>query len=403
MPRFDCTTAAGVQHAIAQTHRSESTMGLLDLPEAMLNEALSQLGIKYLRRFGFASKYALARARARIAQLPDKNWVLGLGDPRSQATVYYRREEQTGAAWLKRYEDSIVLWDASGGARCFPRTAAAARDKWYCQACVKHIPRGSYMSCTSTMPCCGAVVCVSCSFERSFYAIPRTPPRANCVLCGANQTRRTPMALEELFPVERVLNAKEDQYLREQLHPLATKGSASAQYMLGTRYNFGRAQNIETALLWYERAARQGHAGAQFFAARIFSGCPSHAAPGPANHPREAEYLAMCVAQHPDRRFEAIADLGQMYFYGQIPTPDAETRYKEAVRLLKLDIQLADERHKDSHLLLGKCYLQGLGVPADRDEAERIWQYAVTEHGDREALQELEDNGMEVPEDCLDY
>ena len=92
-----------------------------------------------------------------------------------------------------------------------------------------------------------------------------------------------------------------------------------------------------------------------------------------------------------------------MYFYGQIPTPDAETRYKEAVRLLKLDIQLADERHKDSHLLLGKCYLQGLGVPADRDEAERIWQYAVTQHGDREALQELEDNGMEVPEDCLDY
>ena len=111
------------------------------------------------------------------------------------------------------------------------------------------------------------------------------------------------MALEELFPVERVLYAKEDQYLREQLHPLATMGSASAQYMLGTRYNFGRAQNIETALLWYERAARQGHAGAQFFAARIFSGCPSHAAPGPANHPREAEYLAMCVAQHPDRRF----------------------------------------------------------------------------------------------------
>ena len=98
MPRFDCTTAAGVQHAIAQTHRSESTMGLLDLPEAMLNEALSQLGIKYLRRFGFASKYALARARARIARLPDPDWRLGLGDRRSQATVYYRREEQTGAA-----------------------------------------------------------------------------------------------------------------------------------------------------------------------------------------------------------------------------------------------------------------------------------------------------------------
>ena len=64
MPRFDCTTAAGMRDALAQTHRSENTTGLLGLPEAMLNEALSQLGIKYLRRFSFASKYALARARA---------------------------------------------------------------------------------------------------------------------------------------------------------------------------------------------------------------------------------------------------------------------------------------------------------------------------------------------------
>ena len=357
-----------MRDAHAQTHRSDT---LLRLPEALLNEILRQLGIKYLRRFGFASKYALARARARIARLPDPDWRLGLGDPRSQATVYYRREEQTGAAWLKRYEDSIVIWDAAGGARCFPRTAAAARVKWHCQACVINISVLGHI----TMYCCGSVICVMCRRNS-----------ANCPVCGSKVSRRR----RHPTPAE---DQHRDQLLLEQLHQHATKGSASAQYQLGAHYMFANGGYGDTpaALLWYERAARQGHAGAQFSMARELDG----AKPEFEDLPRRAEYLAMATAQHISH-FAAIEELGTMYFDGEIPTPDVETRYKEAARLFKIDIDT--RRAMYSYTQLGRCYRRGLGVPANRDEAERLWRHAVITKNDEEACEELERNGMEVPE-----
>ena len=373
MPRFDCTTAAGVQYAIAQTHRSENTTGLLGLPEAMLNEALSQLRTKYLRRFSFVNRYALTRARARIAQLPDPDWRLGLGDPRSQATVYYRREEQTGAAWLKRYEDSIVIWDASGGARCYPQTAAAAKDKLFCEACVTHMPPPEFGANSMAVRCCGAVLCSRCRGER-----------ANCVVCGTHLPLQSNSIVIGL------------QHLREQLHRRAAKGSVGAQYVLGQHYFYGPGENTE-AYSWWERAARQGHAEAQYFMGVCLAWPTSQA---PSDYPRMADYMALASAQHLPR---AIRNLGRMYFEGDIPTPDAETRYAEAVRLFKLDIQLAQGSETNSYLLLGRCYLRGLGVPANRDYAERLWQHAVIDWEDPEAREELEDAGMDVPSTVVDY
>ena len=367
MPRFDCTTAAGMRDAIAQTYRSDT---LLRLPETLLNEILRQLGIKYLRRFSFVNRYALTRVRARIARLPDPDWRLGFGDRRSQATVYYRREEQTGAAWLKRYEESIVLWDAAGGACCFPRTAAAARAKWRCQVCIGPMPAIGHLD-HATVMCCGSVMCGKCRRGS-----------ANCPVCGSNLPRRRGHP-----------TATESQLLREQLHEHATKGSASAQYQLGGDYAFGIGgdRDIPAALLWNERAARQGHAGAQFSMARYLDGLR----PAFKDLPRRAEYLAMATAQHISH-FAAIEELGTMYFDGEIPTPDAETRYKEAVRLFKFDIETRSALY--SYTQLGRCYLRGLGVPANRDEAERLWRHAVITNNDEEACEELERNGMEVPE-----
>ena len=37
-------------------------------------------------------------------------------------------------------------------------------------------------------------------------------------------------------------------------------------------------------------------------------------------------------------------------------------------------------------------------MPANRDEAERLWRHAVITNNDEEACEELERNGMEVPE-----
>lgn len=51
-----------------------------------------------------------------------------------------------------------------------------------------------------------------------------------------------------------------------ELKPLAEAGSADAQYYLGTMYQHGHGvpRDPRMAQLWYERAARQGHADAAF-------------------------------------------------------------------------------------------------------------------------------------------
>ena len=109
-------------------------MALLDLPEAMVQEILAHLGVKVVRQFRLVSRSAREQVTVRIKRLPDKSWRLGHGDPRSQDTTYFSREEQVGEEWLKRYEDSIVLWDASGGARLYPQTKAAWEP--HCQVCL---------------------------------------------------------------------------------------------------------------------------------------------------------------------------------------------------------------------------------------------------------------------------
>ena len=93
---------------------------LLDLPEAMLQEILRQLGMCDNSVLSIGMKLARARASRRYCRDPD--WRLG-HHGKSQAPVYFGAKSKTGAAWLKRYSDSIVLWDAAGGARCFPRTS----------------------------------------------------------------------------------------------------------------------------------------------------------------------------------------------------------------------------------------------------------------------------------------
>jgi len=52
----------------------------------------------------------------------------------------------------------------------------------------------------------------------------------------------------------------------------AAQGEASAQFRLGTMYEEGRAtpQNYHGAMLWYRKAAEQGDWGAQTYLARMY-------------------------------------------------------------------------------------------------------------------------------------
>ena len=95
-----------------------------------------------------------------------------------------------------------------------------------------------------------------------------------------------------------------------------------------------------------------------------------------------------------------MSHLGSMYLFRQIPAPDDQTSYREAVRLFKLDIDLWG--HAEAYLNLGKCHEWGTGVPVDDSEARRLWTYVAIEYdGEDEAddaREQLGRRGWPVPE-----
>ncbi len=60
---------------------------------------------------------------------------------------------------------------------------------------------------------------------------------------------------------------------RGELLPLATKGDAQAQYLLGQSYccGYGAGTSTPKALDWFCRAALQGHGGAQYEMGRYYA------------------------------------------------------------------------------------------------------------------------------------
>ena len=357
-------------------------MALLDLPEAMVQEILAHLGVKVVRRFRLVSRSAREQVTKRIKRLPDKSWRLGQGDPRSQDTTYFSREEQVGEEWLRRYDDSIVLWDEAGGACLYPQTKAAWEQR--CQVCLRSDTR--YLS---TMGCCSALLCDNCGGT----SWDRPKPRENCLWCGGQQANKASY----------LLKPGEAQHWLEPLRQRATKGNANAQYALGKAYYYGSSsmgleECKKTALHWFELAARQGHMEAQYLAASCLGGL--RGAPELKDHRRKSVYLAMCAAQRP-RGFGggAMSGLGSMYLFRQIPAPDEQTSYREAVRLFKLDIEIWG--HSEAYLNLGYCYEWGTGVPVDDNEALRLWTYVAKtfDNGDDDdARAQLERRGWPVPE-----
>jgi len=100
----------------------------------------------------------------------------------------------------------------------------------------------------------------------------------------------------------------------------------------------------------------------------------------------------------------ALSNLAGMYLFDRIlheedlgyRLTDNETARTEAVRLLKMDLEM--DGHESAYYKLGCCYCYGWGVPIDRREAARLWRYAVINFDNADAREELEENGMDVPE-----
>ncbi len=141
--------------------------------------------------------------------------------------------------------------------------------------------------------------------------------------------------------------AGEEAYLQEdyetalqEWRPLAERGNAEAQNMLGYMYRYGQGvpQDFSQAYQWYRRAADKGHARAQ-------------------------------------------NNLGAMYRQGLGVTQD----YSEAIRWFR---RSAEQGNGGAQNHLGLMYYQGEGVPKDKVQAY-MWAYIAAQQGLDPAIQAI--------------
>ena len=355
-------------------------------------KVLAFVSVKDVRRITMVSTLSREQALARLKQLPDPSWYLGLGRP--QQGEYFTAEMQTGDVWSRKYEESIVVWDADGGALLFRRTGAAATP--YCACCCEPIAGMRHSA-----NCCSSTLCDNC-WHHNFHSTrnaencggingfgglgwcscyEKPHERDLCVVCGGTVPKYPFRSAENIAAIRRQ----------------ADKGNRAAMRRLGSLYYHGSgvARDWATAGSWFARAADLGSADAQHLAGSVFS--------QPFARPRDgyrgAKYYAMAAAQH----YHGMVDLAEHYHYrrGHLPDHDADKAYREAVRLYKLAIELENTDGRENAFIgLGRCYIEGLGVDVDRGEAERLFRIAAVEY---HAPGELERHGFEVPPEAYDY
>jgi uncharacterized protein len=124
------------------------------------------------------------------------------------------------------------------------------------------------------------------------------------------------------------------------LEPLAAAGSARAQTRLGTLYHLGLGvpENDALARQWFERAARQGFAPAQF-------------------------------------------ELGNLYAYGHAPVAAGEDTQRLAAQWY---FEAARQGHAEAQYSLGILFLAGSGVQRNPGEA-RKWLTRAARQGHPDA------------------
>ncbi len=98
----------------------------------------------------------------------------------------------------------------------------------------------------------------------------------------------------------------------KELTPLAERGDAKAQAILGEMYSSGSGvpQNLAKAALWYRKAAEQGHASAQTYLGGMYG-----RGAGVRRNDRKAAFWLHKAAEQ--GHGEALYTLGGMYARGQ--------------------------------------------------------------------------------------
>jgi hypothetical protein len=159
----------------------------------------------------------------------------------------------------------------------------------------------------------------------------------------------------------------------KEFRPLAAKGNAAAQSILGFMYANGQGvpQDYNKAEKWYRKAAAQGDADAQTFLGIMYGkgqGVPQ-------DYGKAAEWYRKAAEQG---FADAQSNLGMMYANGQgVPQDDKEAAawYRKA----------AEQGNAPAQFNLGVMYANGQGVPLDMVEAYKWFSLAEAVVGEEAA------------------
>lgn len=149
--------------------------------------------------------------------------------------------------------------------------------------------------------------------------------------------------------------------------PLAVKGDADAQYMLGLMYANGQGvdQNFYESGKMYRQAGNQGHVGAQVNLGSLFENCKGT---GPCNREAAANWYRRAADQG-----DALAqyNLGVMYGIGRGVVEnewEAKTLFRKA----------AEQGYAPAQYNLAVTYELGLGGPVDKVAAYAWYELAAS-------------------------
>jgi TPR repeat protein len=175
------------------------------------------------------------------------------------------------------------------------------------------------------------------------------------------------LGLTYLWGIDVIRN---ERFGRKWLTRAAEQGDAHAAYHLGKVCQRAEPPEPETAVEWFERAAKTGHSEAQGALGLCYwSGRGVHADPHSA-----FKWIRLCALQGDPW---GLCLLGRLYWSG-VGVPVDCQRAAQNFRLS------AERGHPSGQAKLGWCYLNGEGV--ERDVAEgMLWLTRAAEQGDAEA------------------
>ena len=178
--------------------------------------------------------------------------------------------------------------------------------------------------------------------------------------------------------------------------PIENQGDANTQFHIGDILDKGEIvpNNGLLAMKWYDLAANNGHAEAQFRLAENYYG----RAFGMGSPPSDDYFLAAKWYKKAAEQgnTKAQSKLGYIFSAGEGVSKD----YAEAAKWYR---KAADQGNGDAQFGLGYLYEQGKGVPQDYAEAVKLYQTAA-DQGEafaQDSLGQMYETGRGVSQDYL--